>query len=489
MVRFTRILALGLALLASACGRSDEGALDIAIIGGKGDPFETSVQLSVAGQHVHAATTEGLVGLDAQGQVIPALADRWIVTDDGKSYIFRLRDGTWPDGSELTGESARNALRRAVQRLSGTALGYDLSQIDQIRAMAGRVVEIRLKGAMPDFLQLLAQPEMGLLYKGRGTGPMGLRKVEESAVLSMLSPEARGLPVVENWQQDVRELRVHGMDVKRAIALFDEGQVDVVLNGRIENLPMVDTGPLSRGTVRLDPAIGLFGLSVRNAQGILGDASGREAISMAIDRTALLAPFNVGGWQPTSRLVAPGLPGDLGTIGERWDGTSLAQRRSTAAGRVATWKSANGGQAPEISVALPSGPGGDVLFQGLSRDMAAIGVTLRRAKKGEKADLELMDIVARYANARWFLNQFNCGLRRGFCSSEADNLVAEAASAPDPDQRAALMAEAEAELTSLDAFIPFGPPVRWSLVRAGVTGFAANAWVFHPLPQLAMIPR
>ena len=241
--------------------------------------------------------------------------------------------------------------------------------------------------------------------------------------------------------------------------------------------------------MRLDPAIGLFGLAVRNAQGILGDASGREAISMAIDRISLLAPFNVGGWQPTSRLVAPGLPGDLGTIGERWDGTSLAQRRSTAAGRIATWQSVNGGQAPEISVALPSGKGGDVLFQGLSRDMAAIGVTLRRAKKGEKADLELVDSVARYANARWFLNQFNCGLRRGFCSSEADNLVAEASSAPDPDQRAALMAEAEAELTSLDAFIPFGPPVRWSLVRAGVTGFAANAWVFHPLPELAAIPR
>ena len=46
---------------------------------------------------MRAATTEGLVGLDAEGQVIPALADRWIVTDDGRSFIFRLRDGTWPE--------------------------------------------------------------------------------------------------------------------------------------------------------------------------------------------------------------------------------------------------------------------------------------------------------------------------------------------------------------------------------------------------------
>lgn len=489
MSRFLRILALGLALFASACGRGNEGALEVAIVGGENDPFEDGVLLSVAGQHVHAATTEGLVGLDAQGQVTPALADRWIVTDDGKSYIFRLRDGTWPDGSELSGESARTALRRVVQRLAGTSLGYDLSQIDEIRAMAGRVVEIRLKGPMPDFLQLLAQPELGLTYKGRGTGPMSLRKVGKTAVLSMLAPEARGLPAVENWQDGVRELRVHGTGVKRAIALFDEGQVDVVLNGRIESLPLVDTGPLSRGTVRLDPAIGLFGLAVRNAEGILGDASGREAISMAIDRAALIAPFNVGGWQPTSRLVTPGLPGDLGTIGERWDGTNLAQRRIAATARVATWKSVNGGTVPEVSISLPEGPGGDVLFEGLSRDLSAIGVTLRRAKRGETGDLELIDRVARYANARWFLNQFNCGLKRGFCSSQADARVTEALQSADPDERAALMAEAEAELTSLDAFIPFGPPVRWSLVRAGVDGYAANAWVFHPLPQLATIPK
>ncbi len=489
MSRLLRILAVGLALFATACGRGNDGALEVAIVGGVDDPFQSGVLLSVAGQHVHAATTEGLVGLDAQGQVIPGLADRWIVTEDGQSYIFRLRDGTWPDGSELTGESARTALRRVVRSLAGTSLGYDLAQIDEIRAMAGRVVEIRLKGPMPDFLQLLAQPELGLPHNGRGTGPMSLRKVEKTAVLSMLAPEARGLPVRENWQEDVRELRVHGTDAKRAVALFDEGQVDVVLNGRIESLPLVDTGPLSRGTVRVDQAIGLFGLAVRNAQGLLGDASGREAVSMAIDRAALIAPFNVGGWQPTTRLVPPGLPGDLGTIGERWEGTALAQRRIAAVARVNMWKSVNGGAAPVISIALPQGPGGDLLFGGLSRDMAAIGVTLRRAKTGERPDLELVDRVARYANARWFLNQFNCGLQRGFCSAEADARVEEASRSQDPDERAALMAEAEAELTALDAYIPFGAPLRWSLVRAGVDGFAANAWAFHPLPELATVTR
>jgi len=494
MHRAFRFLAIGLALLAASCGRGNEGALEMAIIGEEGDPFEEGVLLSAAGQHVRAATVEGLVGLDAQGQVIPALADRWIVTDDGRSYIFRLREGTWPDGSELTGESARTALRTVVRQLSGRPLGRDIDQIEEIRAMAGRVVEIRLKGAMPDFLQLLAQPELGLAHKGRGTGPMSLRRVDGIAVLAMLPPQQRGLPVDERWQGNVRELRLRSLPAARAAELFYEGVVDVVLNGRIEDLPRVDTGPLSRGTVRIDPAIGLFGLAVRRAEGVLADAAGREAVSMAIDREALVAPFNIGGWTPTTRIVAPGLPADLGTIGERWDAMPLDARRAAAASRIAAWRAENGraeneGEAPEILIALPAGPGGDTLFRRLSQDMAAIGITLRRAKEGEEPALELVDRVARYANARWFLGQFHCGLRRGLCSSAADERLAEANAAADPAERAALLAEAEAELTGANAFIPFGQPIRWSLVRAGIEGFSANPWVFHPLPQLATIPR
>ena len=484
-----RLLALPLALIVAGCGRGNQGALPIAFIGEKNDPFETGLRLSTGGQYVRAATVEGLVGLDAQGQVTPALADRWIVTDDGKSYIFRLRDGKWRDGSDLTGESARSELRRVIRRLSGTSLGLDLAQIEDVRAMAGRVVEIRLKGPMPDFLQLLAQPELGLLHKGVGAGPMRLKRDKDTAVLTMIAPEDRGLPQVEGWQKYVRALRVRGMSASTAVRLFDEGGADVVLNGRIQDLPLADTGPLSRGTVRLDPAIGLFGLVIRRAEGLLADPSGREAISMALDREGLIEPFNVGGWDPTTRLVPPGLAEDSGKIGERWEALSLEARRAAARDRVTAWKGRHGGKAPELTIDLPAGPGSDILFERLTDDLDRIGVELRRAKKGERAELVLLDRVARYGAARWFLNQFNCILERGLCSQKADALVAQALTSTDSAERSDLLSQAEAELTALNGFIPFGPPVRFSLVRGGVDGFAANQWVFHPLPQLALIPR
>ena len=114
-MRRTSVLICLLSLLLGGCGRSDDGPVNVSLIGGP-DAFVQmrGLRLSPAAQVLRAATAEGLVGFDAQGRVVPALADRWIVTEDGQSYIFRLRNGLWPDGSAITGESAATALRRTI---------------------------------------------------------------------------------------------------------------------------------------------------------------------------------------------------------------------------------------------------------------------------------------------------------------------------------------------------------------------------------------
>ena len=72
---------------------------------------------------------------------------------------------------------------------------------------------------------------------------------------------------------------------------------------------------------------------------------------------------------------------------------------------------------------------------------------------------------------------------------EADARVAESLSAPDVGSVSALLAEAEAELMAANVYIPFGVPLRWSLVRGNVEGFEPNIWGVHPLSALALVPR
>jgi ABC-type transport system substrate-binding protein len=475
-------------LVLSGCAGGDDGAVDVAVIGDPSAPFATGPRLPIAAQLVRSATAEGLVGFDEQGRVIPALADRWIVTDDGLSYIFRLRDGTWPDGARITGESARASLQQAIDGLRGTALALDLAAVEEIRAMAGRVIEIRLTRQKPDMLHLLAQPELGLLRRGLGAGPMELDREGRLAELTPITPEKRGLPQEKGWDDRVRKLHLRALPGQTAIDQFNSGEAEVVLGGRFEDFPRLDASSVSRGAIRLDPVAGLFGLAVVHADGFLSLPENREALAMAIDREALASAFNVGGWVFTNRVVNPGLPGDSGAVGERWPGRSLADRRATAAERVASWN-ASRREPAALRIALPRGPGGDILYERLTEDFGTIGLKVRRVGESAEAELRLLDSVARYARPSWFLNQLGCAAARGLCDSSADRLANQARLEPDPLKRGDLYADAEAKLTIANTYIPLGVPIRWSLVSGTTTGFANNIWNMHPLMPLALRPR
>lgn len=475
-----------LLLALTGCGRSDDGPLEVAFIDSPTALYGSGIRLSPGAQHLRGATGAGLVSLDERGEVVPALADRWIVTEDGLSFIFRLRDGHWANGRPLTAESARAELRRAIAALNGTSLGQDLAAISEVRAMAGRVVEIRLSTPVPMLMQLLAQPELALESggDGGGMGPMVMQRDGDVAVLTMKPPQDRGEPEMPDWQAFVRPVRLRPATAAEAIKLFDDGDVDVVLGGRLAALPLVSTGPLSRGTVRVEQVLGLFGLRVQGATGFLSVRENREALALALDRQALMSPFSLGGWTATTRVVAPGLADDRGLIGERWADDSPEDLRAVATRRVAAY-----GTPVRLTIAIGRSPGEDLLLRELAGQLGASGIRLERAAPGAAADLAVLDQTARYAGAQWFLNQFSCSLRRGLCSSTADASLKQALGTADPAQRAQLLARAEAELTTANVFIPIGAPVRFSLVRGDVSGFGYNSWAWHPLPPLAVIPR
>ena len=474
--------------LAGCGGRNGDGVTDVVVIGEPGELFAAGNRLAPPAELVRAATTQGLVRIDEAGQLVPGIAERWIVTADGESYIFRIRELDLPGGKRLTARTVQQSLTRAMAELKGTSFGLDLAQVRDVRAMTGRVIEIRMKSPMPGFLQLLAQPELGITMSGTPTGPMSLtRSGGDSALLAALPPEARGLPVQPDWAEQVRTIRLTASSATAATKAFSDGNYSVLLGGTLATLPLADVGPLSRGTVRLDSALGLFGLDVRRAEGFLADPQNREALALALDREALIKPFNIGGWTPTTRVVAPDLPNDPGLVGERWPDLDLAARRATAANRVARWKAAHGGTLA-LSVALPEGLGSDTLFAGLAGQYREIGLTLTRARPRQRGDLVLRDRVARFAGARWFLGQFHCGMSAAICSEDVDFLVELAVAARDPAQQASYLAEAEAAFAATNGYIPIGAPIRWSLVRSGVAGFAENAWAIHPLFPLTRAP-
>lgn len=478
----------------ASCGQARDGTLAVAVIGDEAALAQRTQRLSAPAQLVRAATFEGLVGFDEAGRVVPALADRWIVTDNGQSYIFRLRDGTWPDGTRIGAASAVALLRKAIAGLKGTALGLDLAAIDEVRVMADRVIEIDLAAPVPELLILLAQPELALPWadpkgKVQGTGPMTVANEENGTrMFSLIPPARRGLPEQPDFAARARKVAVTFTTGAKAVALFDDGYADVLLGGKVDSVPLAGRIGLTRGNVQLDPVTGLFGLVVGRTEGFLGASANREALAMAIDRDALLGSFNIAGWQPTTRIVSPDAEDDLGTIGERWQGMTMEERQAQGAARVAAWRAA-GRALPTLNIAMPDGTGSTLVFDALRRDFARIGIAVLRVPESSRADLRLVDIVARYGRATWFLNQLSCTVQKAVCSPAGDERVAEARRSVDPAARAALLAEAEAEITAANGFIPIARPLRWSMVRSGTIGFGQNPWGWHPLPPMAWLPR
>ena len=473
----------GLALLAACSPAADDGIVDVAYLGKTSVFDDASAEWEPHVRLLREAQAQGLVRLNAAGEVVPGLAERWIVTDDGTSYIFRITEFDLPDGGRLSAQDVATGLQRAVTNVRGTALGLDLAKIRDIRAMTGRVIEIRLRAPMPGFLQLLAQAELGIVRPQPDTGPMTATREGDTFVFQPLPPEQRGLAAQPDWNEIVRTVRIAPLPPRQAVRAFEAGTVDMLIGGRLETLPLAITGTLSRGTVRLDSAIGLFGLDVRNAEGFLALSENREAVSMAIDRPGLVENFNLDGWSASSRLVAPLLPGDDGSVGQQWEGLSLEQRRAIAARRVEAFSGD-----VRLTIHLPPGPGSRLLYRAIERDLRSVGIALERVEGADAADLVLRDSVARFAGARWFLNQFNCAVSRPVCSEDADFLVQLSLDAQSTQEEASYLAEAELALTKTHLYLPLGSPVRWSQVRAGVDGFAENVWAHHPLFPLSRAP-
>jgi peptide/nickel transport system substrate-binding protein/oligopeptide transport system substrate-binding protein len=489
--RAARALVSGLALALAACGSQSERTLRVVTVGDSAALFAAEIAAADSpARMLRSATTEGLVGFDEEGRVIPALADRWIVLDDGQSYIFRLREGTWADGRLLTAQSAQVALREAIAGLKGRSLAIDLATIEDIRVMAPRVVEIRLRQPMPDLLQLLAQPELGLVYHGTSAGPMALERIGDSALLTPIRPEKLGLSATGDWGGRIRTIELSAQTGQRAVEQFRRGDADLMLGGTAIQFPLTGSLGIGRGAIKMDAVPGLFGLAVMNESGVLADAATREAVSMAIDRDALVGAFGVAGWSATARVVPEDAPEGLGASGERWPGMSLDDRRNKARAAIERWRIQKGGNnAPALRIALPEGPGAAIIFNRLAADFGSIGISLERAVRRQDADLQLVDTVARYTASSWYLNQFNCGLNRGACDLGTDALMVQVRLTGDADTRSRLLGEAEASLTHANVFLPLAQPMRWSLARGDATGFSINRLGFHPLMPLAIKPK
>lgn len=443
----------------------NDGPVRISIIG-QTEQLSTPLRYmeSLSGQVMLAATAQGLVSYDGAGDVVPGLAQRWIVMDDGKSYIFRLRRANWVNGDRVDARDVQRLLQARIKEALRRDPYGPLVAVTDVLAMTGDVIEIRLSQPQPDFLLLLAQPSMGIAQRSGGTGPYEVVRDSKDKSIFILTPmKEEDAPVPVQEQRMLQAERA-----SRAIMRFQDDGADMVTGGTLADIPYVTLASVNSRLVQFDPVQGLFGLALSTGNPLLDDAAVRQALSMGIEREAIIGYFAIQRWKIADSLLPQSYDLPRAPTMPEWAEQSLEERRAYAAGVITRWRAQNDDKPAEVTISLPPGPGMGLLFTAIKAQLRAIGVTLHQVP--QNGDLRLIDEVAPYNSAYWYLGRISCA-RKVHCSKEADAKLMESARMTDPAERAKALGEAEYMIQRHGGYIPLAMPLRWSLVSPRINGF------------------
>lgn len=463
------ILSAAFLIALSACGVAEDTRVNMVFAdNGKDDP--------VMAQHIMLATNTGLVVYDANGQVRPAIAQRWVVSDDGLSYIFRIDDLAWSDGSTVTAYQIVGMLNEARRRALDTPIGPEMSSIRAIIARSEEVIEIELSAPRPRLLDLLASPHMALsrMEKGKeqALGNMVAVRLGNGRLLTPINR------IVEA-EEDVRPpVFVRSMPLAQSVVAYRDSHVDVLTGLRFDAVPLVQAARIPESEQQLDITLGHFGLMVQAEDGLLAEVRAREAVAMAIDRPRMIAGFGVDGWREMNSLSPRQFLARGDVANYDWLSLAVEDRKAQAAAMLSEFPAS----ARAISVHIAGqGPGAALLFAYLQADLRDVGITLTRAKAVEGADLVLLDVVADFDDPLWYLERLGCA-HMPVCSIDGDEIVRDARAADTLAKRKLLLVGAEEAIMKRYGYIPLATPLRLSLVRPGAGGFEPNLRAFH-LPQ------
>jgi ABC-type oligopeptide transport system substrate-binding subunit/DNA-binding SARP family transcriptional activator len=292
---------------------------------------------------------EGLVSVDSDYNVLPAMAARWEVADRGTRYVFRLREGLrWNDGTPLSAADFEYAWKRNLALASRSPVAHLLYVIENARAFGeGEIgdpdkvgvvaldnltLEIRLEGPTAYLPHLLAHAIAYPLPRSAVEGHGQVWTDPDSLV-------SNGAYQLVEWQRGERLVLgknpfYHGRfpgnahQVECLVIADFQPLLEAYAANALDAISMItaDAGTIARARVAhgrelvFTPQPSTFHLVFRADRPPFDDVRVRRAFVHAVDREALARQASEGQYLPaTGGFVPPGMPGHSPGIGLVYD--------------------------------------------------------------------------------------------------------------------------------------------------------------------------
>ncbi|WP_194847968.1 peptide ABC transporter substrate-binding protein [Candidatus Neptunochlamydia vexilliferae] len=259
---------------------------------------------------------EGLMRLDSNGNVVPALAESVAVSEDRMTYTFTLRNSSWSNGDPVTAYDFEYAWKKSVDpkyAQTGASTFYAIknvaaclkneASIDEVgvKSIDDKTLEVELEHPAPYFLYLCTCPTYSPVHKkidcdhpGWGStlnpyfisnGPFKLKKWKKGVEISL---ERNPLYF------DAVNVRLSGISVQiiedpnTQIFLFEKGELDWI-GHPFNPLPIDVIGDFQEdGALDCVEAYGVSWYFLNTEQPPFNNKNFRKAVAYAINRKEII---------------------------------------------------------------------------------------------------------------------------------------------------------------------------------------------------------
>jgi peptide/nickel transport system substrate-binding protein len=270
---------------------------------------------------------EGLVAFTGDGSVAPSLAESVDTPDDGKTWVFTLRDGiTFHNGQPVTADDVLFSWQKYLDPETKWRCYKDFTEgnaiIDSIDKQDDRTVVFTLKEPSALFLGLMARVDCGaaaIFHKDSfaadgtwkepvGTGPYKLGEWRQGEFIELEKYD--GYKPRSEPRDGYAGARVAEADTVRFVIIPDGSAAKAaLLSGSVDVYPDIsvnDVEELKKNpdvNVAIASTMGLSGILLQTTDPLLGKPKMRQALAHAIDTAGLVQVLTLGVAGPNNSPI------------------------------------------------------------------------------------------------------------------------------------------------------------------------------------------
>ena len=447
---------------------------------------------------------EGLVGYSADGELVPAAATSWDVSDDGLTYTFHLRDDAkWSNGDPVVAAHFVAGVERLVNPETAAFYAEFLSDVSDIEAIDELTLALTLSQPTPYMLSLLTHPATfpihtpsvaehadGFARPGKfvSNGPYRLEAWVPGAIVSL----RRNDQYWNNAATSIDTVNYHVLvQDSSELNRYRAGELHITSTVPPDNFAQVQEELADQ--LHVAPYLGVYYYGFNLSRPPFKDNPGlRQALSMSIDREQLTSKVTGRGEAPAYSWVPPGA--------NNYEPPALSYSAMTQAERnqVARnlYKSAGYSDDSPLQIELRYNTSDTqrrvaVAIQSMWKEVLGVETTLINEEfQVLLANIRQRDItevfraswIGDYNDAHGFLKILesdNPANTPGYRSEDFDSLMQRAAGQTDLGSRRLFLEEAERVMLADHPTIPIYFYVSKHLVSPELEGWGDNVLDYH----------